>query len=258
MFLPHAETAFSVNKIDKPTNLRGAEVKRGIAFLAAMLMIMMVSVTVPASDEHALKQPDYNRKGSVSVTIKTASGEKVGGGKLTLYRVADAKYDNGNNIFVLTPEFAGSKADLTKIETETNGAPQLAKDLEKYVVEKKISGTEKAVDQKSATAAFSDLSLGVYLCVQTEAPEGYEPIAPFCVTVPFWDGKTLLYDVDASPKPQPIISCTPTPSPTPTPTTPPPPIPQTGQLWWPVPLLAFLGAVLFIAGCVIRRRDRDT
>lgn len=222
-----------------------------------MLIMMMAALTVSASDEHALKQPDYNRMGSVSVTIKTASGDKVGGGKLTLYKVADARYDNGNNVFVLTSVFAGSKADLTKIETEKNGAPQLAKDLAKYAADNKISGMEKAVDQTSATAAFPGLSLGVYLCVQTEAPEGYEPIAPFCVTVPFWDGNALLYDVDASPKPQPIISCTPTPSPTPTPTTPPPPIPQTGQLWWPVPLLGFLGAALFITGCVIRRRDRD-
>lgn len=233
------------------------KLKREVAFLAAIWIIMMNILTVSASDEHAQKQPDYSRTGSVSVTIKTASGDKVGGGKLALYRVADARNENGNHVFVLTSEFAGSKADLTKLETEANGAPQLAADLAKYVVEKNLSGSEKAVDKTSAAAAFSGLSLGVYLCVQTEAPEGYEPIAPFCVTVPFWNGKALLYDVDASPKPEAIISCTPTPTPTPTPTTPPPPIPQTGQLWWPVPLLAFFGAVLFIGGCVVRRKDRD-
>lgn len=38
---------------------------------------------------------------------------------------------------------------------------------------------------------------------------------------------------------------------------PPPHIPQTGQLWWPVPLLAMLGTVFFAIGWA-RRRDGES
>ena len=38
--------------------------------------------------------------------------------------------------------------------------------------------------------------------------------------------------------------------------TPPDKLPQTGQLWWPVPLLASAGLLLTAAGVVIRRKDQ--
>ena len=46
------------------------------------------------------------------------------------------------------------------------------------------------------------------------------------------------------------------PEPTPgTPDTPGENLPQTGVLWWPVPLLAVLGALLLLLGWGLRRRD---
>lgn len=45
---------------------------------------------------------------------------------------------------------------------------------------------------------------------------------------------------------------------TPPPPPPPPPdIPQTGQLWWPVPIMAIAGLVLFVAGFVRNRKDYE-
>jgi len=44
------------------------------------------------------------------------------------------------------------------------------------------------------------------------------------------------------------------PPPTPTPPTPPPRLPQTGQLWWPVPVLLVLG-LFFVATGLLRRKD---
>lgn len=38
----------------------------------------------------------------------------------------------------------------------------------------------------------------------------------------------------------------------------PPTLPQTGMLWWPVPLLAFSGLLLIVAGLVVRHRQRDS
>ena len=47
-----------------------------------------------------------------------------------------------------------------------------------------------------------------------------------------------------------------TPPPPPTPT-PPPKIPQTGQLWWPVPVLMLIGAGLLAMGFAVRKEDGD-
>ena len=33
-------------------------------------------------------------------------------------------------------------------------------------------------------------------------------------------------------------------------------LPQTGQLWWPLPVLIILGIILFIAGIRMNRKER--
>ena len=37
----------------------------------------------------------------------------------------------------------------------------------------------------------------------------------------------------------------------------PPKIPQTGMLWWPVPLLVCGGLLFVVLGCRMRRRNRE-
>jgi len=61
-----------------------------------------------------------------------------------------------------------------------------------------------------------------------------------------------------TPTPTPVVTPTPTPKVTPTPNptpTPVPTLPQTGQLWWPVPILLAGGLVMIILGLVLRRRS---
>lgn len=54
-----------------------------------------------------------------------------------------------------------------------------------------------------------------------------------------------------------VITNSKPPEETPSPSPPPPPkLPQTGQLWWPVPLLAAAGMILFLVG-YIRNRGAD-
>lgn len=49
---------------------------------------------------------------------------------------------------------------------------------------------------------------------------------------------------------------TPTPAPTPTPTPDKPKLPQTGQLWWPVPLLMVCGLLCLIVGAAMKKAGR--
>jgi len=63
---------------------------------------------------------------------------------------------------------------------------------------------------------------------------------------------------EVTPTPTPPAEVTPTPTPpvevTPTPT-PKPTLPQTGQLWWPIPILLMAGLVLVLFGVMLRRGD---
>lgn len=102
---------------------------------------------------------------------------------------------------------------------------------------------------------------------EPDVPEGYT----FDVT---WEGNVAtvantfesLTEPTPSPEPTPTPGPTPTPVPTPNPTpvpvpTPTPPgnpdLPQTSQLWWPVPLLAAAGVVLLLIGTVLFVRKEE-
>ncbi len=80
---------------------------------------------------------------------------------------------------------------------------------------------------------------------------------------------------DDTPTPEPDVTPTPTPVPTPTPPptvvptptpvvtptpTPAPTLPQTGQLNWPIPLLAVTGLAVFVVGWILRfgeKKEKD-
>ena len=168
--------------------------------IAALTLAICIPASAFASEEHAARQPDYTRTGSVAVDIATAKGNTVSGGKLSIYRIADAVYENGDNLFVFTKDFEDCGLSLDGIEDEETGAPELAKEFADYVEEKSLKGTEIEVDDKGHVD-FKDLSLGLYLILQSEENEEYAPISPFLITVPLWDGEKLVYDVIAKPKP---------------------------------------------------------
>ncbi len=172
-----------------------------LSVIVSALTICMLSmpVQVSSAEEHVAKQPDYTKKGSVTVDIREADGKTVAGGSLTVIPVADAAYDGGNNLFVYREEFAECGLDLQRIDAEENGAPGLAEELAAWVGEKGLTGTEREID-KDGKVVFEELPLGLYLFIQKTPAEGYESVHPFLVTLPLWDGEKLVYDVEAGPK----------------------------------------------------------
>lgn len=231
---------------------RVEKLKRIVSVFIALCMVFAINAAVFA-EETATESlsPDYNKKGSITVEILSAdTGETIPGGTVTLYKVASAVQSNGNNIFQLTESFEGSGADLDGISESDSGARELASVLETYADSKKISGEAVTVD-KNGQASWPDLELGIYLIVNTSVAEGYAPVNSFLITVPRYLNGSYMYDVTANPKQGTADK---TASGTPKPNIPTGKLPQTGQLWWPVPILAIAGILFVIFGWYRERR----
>ncbi len=264
--------------------------KRLAAVLAALTLLVWCAA--PAC---ALEVVDLSRTGSIKVSLyDSETSEAVGGGTLTLYRVAKVQKDNANLSFVYTNGFEDcgvELGDLSEGELAGRLAEKIAATAESTTVEISDLGV----------AEFGDLEVGLYLVVQTTAAENYNVINPFLVSVPIQENGSYVYDVDALPKVGTAAKKTPEPPDTPdtpdtpdkpeeeTPNTPAAPgpdnpdgwvlgahgekiypnpdnpngyvmgahgLPQTGQLNWPIPVLAVTGVVLVAAGIKLKKETR--
>ena len=169
--------------------------------LCAALLIVGLAATASAYDEI----PDLEKKGSISMDVLTADKEAIGGGTLTAYLTAELKETDGVLAFVYTDAFSsiGTIVDADEVNSAPAGAPELAAKL--AALTEGAEGITVPVDE-NGHADFSDLPLGLYLITQDEPAEGFEPLEPFVITVPFWDGEKLVYDVSALPKPAPAYN----------------------------------------------------
>lgn len=265
--------------------------KRLAAVLAALTLLVWC-----AAPAFALEVVDLSRTGSIKVSLYDSETSKaVGGGTLTLYRVAKVQKDNANLSFVYTNGFEDCGVELGDL-SEGELAGRLAE---------KIAATAEATTVEISdlgVAEFGDLEVGLYLVVQTTAAENYNVINPFLVSVPIQENGSYVYDVDALPKVGTAAKKTPEPPDTPdTPDTPDKPeeenpntpaapgpdnpdgwvlgasgenpeapspdnpnghvmgahgLPQTGQLNWPIPVLAVTGVVLVAAGIKLKKETR--
>lgn len=228
-----------------------------ILMLAAVMLCASGRSAYAAADAASL---DPDRTGSVSLTLADDSGTTVTDGAVTMYQAAALALEDGSMDYAWTDAFAacGETPDVT----DTN----LAASLADYVEEHQITGTTASLDAEG-TVCFDGLSLGLYLVVQTTQSTGYNAISPFLVTVPLAENETWVYEVDASPKVEvytetaaPPESTTTITTTTTTTTTTAATLPQTGQLYWPVPLLAAGGLALLATGrglVMSDRRKRD-
>lgn len=213
------------------------KLQRLSALVLAILLILSMGVTAYAHD-----YVQMDKKGSITITMRM--GEKtVSGGTLTMYRVGEVVEDDGNYSFQPTGDFAGCGESFEDVSAST-----LPKNLAKYA--KKITGTTKYIGT-DGKVSFSNLKVGLYLFVQNKAASGYNKAAPFLVSLPYMeaDGR-YNYSVDASPKVELTKPSNPRD----------PKLPQTGQLNWPVPVLAIAGLTLFAAGWALyygKRKDPE-
>ena len=212
----------------------------------ALLLSLLLCLAFPAA-AMAHEVPDLSQTGSISVAM-VYDGETVSGGSLMLYRVGNVSEDDGNYSFSLAGDFADSGVSLEDISHAA-----LAGELAEYASARHIEGAAEPISEDGRMTA-DGLTPGLYLVTQENAADGFEPISPFLVSVPMYDGGTYVYDVDATPK---LDTLTKTPDVPEQPSAPGEPIlPQTGQINWPVPALSALGMVLFLCGFRMRSRQR--
>lgn len=213
-------------------------------FSAMVALLLLLCLPLSAS---AHPVPDLTKKGSITITMKY-KGKPVSGGSLNLYKVGDVHEDDGNYSFV--PVMGLEALDYSDIQS-----PELAKSAAKAVEEKKIAAVKTVTIGSSGTAEFRDLALGLYLVVQKTAASGYKMTDSFLVSVPYMENGAYVYNVKADPKTG--LEREVVPAPTEKPSTPSgggSKLPQTGQLWWPVPVLICMGLGCIAVG-LIRRRE---
>ena len=226
--------------------------KHVISGLLALLFLLALPLSAAA---HAV--PDESRNGHCSITVSmTYKGKAVRGGTLALYKVGDVAEDDGNYSFVPVEEIQADIPEFGDIES-----PDLAGRLAELKGKLTPVTSDPVTVDKDGNATFSDLTFGLYLVVQKTAASGYGKTAPFLVSVPYLYADEYQYDVTSQPKTdlEREVPTKPT-SPTTKPTTPSgggEKLPQTGQLWWPVPVLACAGLGCIAVGLFRRREARD-
>ena len=220
--------------------------KRILSMLAVLLLLGSVALTAFASEI-----PDLMKNGSITFTMDWEN-KPLNSGSLSIYRVGIIAADKSLYHFELIDALKDSKLSLEKVDD-----PNLAKDLAILALKKNL--TEIKTHIKNGKAVFSNVAPGLYVVMQNaeDASNGFAPINPFLISIPQYENGVYELDVTADPKvPFESIPTDPT---KPKPTKPTgPTLPQTGQLNWPVPLLAVSGVALFAVGWILfsgRKKD---
>lgn len=201
-----------------------------------------------------------------------------------LYRVADM---DANGVFTLTEEFreSGVKPDAT----DDAGLQEMAGILTDYIASGKNGSTDangiepdyKGVTDENGTVSLSGMPVGFYFVEGDKCEAGDDSVmpVPFLVSLPNKaGGSDWLYDVEVTckytiykqeePSTEPPASSEPTTEQTTesstshessgekfvTDTTDSSKLPQTGMLWWPVPVLLIGGILLIFVGLLIQKR----
>ena len=159
-------------------------VKKVLLVMAAIVLILSVSVTVLAGPV-----PDTGRRCSITISFQK-NNVPVAGGSVICTQVGYI-YKSGDGYSFRRLLDHKELVNLTDPDTPV--------ELERFVNQNNLTGTVKTVN-KNGIVTFTDLETGVYLIRQKNAPEGYMPIKPFLVTLPYLKNGEYIYDLDASAK----------------------------------------------------------
>ncbi len=202
--------------------------------------------------------------GSVTITSQI-DDVVVPGGHITLYKVGEINITVNGYCFAPIDCLADYAQYFDDLKFSSDDACAIAENVKERLV-KPIAEEHIGDDGK---VSFKNLSLDLYLVVEDEPAPGYEEFDPFLVPLPYANEEELVYDLSAEPKIRVanFISTDVTDVTDDNGKTTANPngntdntvvdLPKTGQLWWPVPLLASAGLLFFIVGIVMSRRKNS-
>ena len=223
--------------------------KRILPLLIALALLATIPLSVCAHD-----YVDLSKKGSITLTLNY-DGAPITGGRFTCVRVADVMEYDGNYCYQMLLE-GQIYTDAASIPSAEEIYRDTVLNNTTFFEDYKITHTNQ-----TGTVTFLNLQPGLYLIINATAIPGYSQMNPFLVSLPYLEDGTYLYDVNASVKSELEKEPEPTTAPTSpsgsTPTTP-SKLPQTGQLTWPVPVMASTGMLLIAIGwalCFGKKKD---
>lgn len=217
--------------------------------ICMMMICLLMLCSLGTASAYAVTMIDKDKPVSLELTYKY-NGEALTGTDFDLYHVAEI---DAYGELIATAPF--TSFDVNIYGENDKAWENLTNELASYVKANKVSVADYGKVDNNGRAIFpnntDDLKQGLYLVVgHSVVKDGtiYETV-PFLVLLPSIDDDTKdwTYEVTAFPKPGEQSNPEP-----PTPNE--PNLPQTGQLWWPVPMMVMVGLVFIIAG-VVRRKS---
>ena len=221
---------------------------RILSCLMALVFIVVLAVNASATTE----MPNLEEKGSLTLTMHY-DGQPLETGNVNILALGEVA-EISENVYDFKLFASLGKTTLTQKELYS---AEVAESL--LTNAKKVyAGNIISAPISDGKAVFNELNTGLYVVWQEEidACDGMSAFQPFLISVPRWQADAYVMDVVAAPK-VPLLP-EPTEPPGPPPPPPPPELPYTGQLNWPIPVMAVSGAMLMIIGlilCVSRKRS---
>ena len=206
------------------------------------LLALLFALTILASLAPSAFAQDYVRmdqEGSITLELQF-DGEPLIGGSFSCTKVAEVMDEDGNLYF----------QTLLDEKIYREGIPAVA-DMERQVKDHGdfFQTQKQTVTNDTGTVVFANCLPGLYLITQDTDVRGYSRINTFLVSVPYLEEGTYVYDVTARTKTALEQEVTETTEPEEDKDD---KLPQTGQLNWPVPVLAVGGLALFVLGWYLR------
>lgn len=209
----------------------------GLATLLLVLLLLPVQV-------YAIDPIDLGR--SVELTVCYVRGDKaLRDARFDLYRVADT---TAFAVFTAAGDFRDFSGSINGLKTAEKW-DTLAQELLTYAEKNNIAPLMSGKTDANGKCVFNELTPGLYLLAGQQMKVGRTTYScnPAVVCLPGReaDAEEWSYQVSVYPKPDDHTTTTPPDDPH---------LPQTGLLWWPVPVLLCAGLCLTEIGAVRRRR----
>lgn len=169
-----------------------------ITLLPAMANAETTGTTPAETQPVAAPTVDHTQKGKITIQKTKTDGSYLGGAHFSIYKIASLSDATSTALTYNTVDKDVVKnADISDLGNKTTAElEKLASDVKDIVTAEGYNGKvqkvgDDVISNTEGTASCDDLDLGLYLVVETSAPQPYVAGAPFFVDVPRTETKTV-------------------------------------------------------------------